>query len=119
MITLIVVLNRVDKLDSILRTLVRNGITGGTILESTGMNHAVVQNDDDVSHFGALRRYLNPRRADSKTMFFVGTEKEILKIKKIILEVLGDLDEPDVGFMFEVPTEGAVHLSSAAKIEEK
>lgn len=119
MITLVVVLNRVDKLNSILRTLVRNGITGGTILESTGMNHAVIQNDDDVTHFGALRSYLNPRRADSKTMFFVGTEKEVLKIKKIILEVLGDLDEADVGFMFEVPCDGAIHLSSIKKMEEK
>lgn len=111
MTMLVAVLNRVDKLDSILRTLIENGITGGTILESTGMNHAIVDNDDDITHFGTLRSYLNPRRKQSKTMFFVGAEKDIAKIKKIILEVLGDIDEADVGFLVEFPVTSAQSLA--------
>lgn len=111
MTMLIAVLNRVDKLDSILRTLIENGITGGTIFESTGMNHAIVDNDDDITHFGTLRSFLNPRRRQSKTMFFVGSEKDVAKIKKIILEVLGDIEEADVGFLVEFPVSSAQSLS--------
>lgn len=89
------------KLDTLLTKLYAAGIRGGTILESTGMTHTILNHDDDMQqHFGMLRKLLNPDRARSKTMFFVAREAEIKKIEEIVLEVVGDMSAPDTGFMF-------------------
>jgi len=97
---LILILSNTEKLDPLLSTFVMNDIHGCTIWDSEGMTHRVVNSDNDVSHFGGLRNFLNPNRDKSKTVFFVGTEEEVKKAMKLVINVIGDIDKPDTGVMF-------------------
>ena len=61
---------------------------------------AFSRDDEMQTHYGILRSYLKRSRAHSKTLFFVEEEETIAKIEQIITDTLGDLNEPDIGFMF-------------------
>lgn len=90
-----------EKVDPLLTRLYDEGIRGGTILESAGMTHTLVDHDDDdIHHFSILRKYLNPSRTRSKTIFFVAPEEQIAVIERVIGEVIGDMSKPETGFLF-------------------
>jgi hypothetical protein len=98
---LILILSNVDKLNPLLKTLVANNIHGCTIWDSEGMTHRLLETEDEeISHFGSIRKIINPKRDKSKTLFFVGTEQDVKKAKKLIVAVVGDFNEPDTGVMF-------------------
>ena len=98
---LTLVINDDKRVDKLLKALYDAGIEGGTMLDSTGMHHTMLDRDDEMqTHYGILRSYLKRSRAHSKTLFFVEEEKTIAKIEQIITDTLGDLNEPDIGFMF-------------------
>jgi len=98
---LILILSNVNKLNPLLKTLVANDIHGCTIWDSEGMTHRLLEIDDEeISHFGSIRKIINPSRDKSKTIFFVGNEHEICKAKKLIADVIGDFNAPETGVMF-------------------
>ena len=88
---LTLVINDDKRVDKLLNALYDAGIEGGTMLD---------RDDEMQTHYGILRSYLKRSRAHSKTLFFVEEEKTIAKIEQIITDTLGDLNEPDIGFMF-------------------
>lgn len=97
-----IVLNKTECLESLLHSFAENGIKGATILESTGMAHAL-SDEMDLKFIASLRMILDPDRETSKTIFLVADEKEITLISKIVNEVTGGLDQPDTGIMFCTP----------------
>lgn len=99
--TLVLILNKVDLLDKLLNSLSDNGITGGTILNSTGMAKSLAK-DETSGIFGSLRLFLDPNRKESKTLLFVQNEETILKTIKIIKSIV-DLSKPDSGIIFTMP----------------
>ena len=99
---LFLVLNKVECLETLLSKLAESGVRGGTVIESTGMAR-VLGDAEDVSILGSLRAFLDPRRVESKTLFFVLPEAQIDQTRNIINEVVGGLDKPDTGIMFGVP----------------
>ena len=66
---LVLVLNRPDKLNKLLHEFNDHEIRGATILESTGMAHTLMSDDDHL--FGSWRRFLDPDRKESKTIYMV------------------------------------------------
>ena len=111
MVLLTVVLNKTECLDSLLHELSMNGFTGATILDSTGMAHALVQ-EDEISFTSAFRLFLNPEREKSKTILMVTEDEKIHAISKIVNDVVGGLEKPDTGVIFAVPVvygEGLEH----------
>lgn len=116
---LTLVVNDDRKVDKLLAAVYDAGIRGGTILESTGMAHTLIDHDDgdDVNHFGALRRLTKPERAHSKTIFFVACEKDIQTIVDISFKILGNMEEPDTGFMFISEVTRAVGSNDSLKHE--
>lgn len=105
---LVLVLNKVECLERLLKEFTQNGIKGATILDSKGMAHSL----NEYSEFkftASLRMLLDPDHAESKTIFLVTEEDRISEISHIINRVTGGLSNPDTGVMFTLPvlyTEG-------------
>jgi hypothetical protein len=100
---LIVVLNKVELLESLLQKLADAGISGATILNSTGMMRELARNTEDLPIFGSLRFHLDPERNESKTLFMALDDTKIESAKAIIREVVGDISKPDTAVMFTLP----------------
>lgn len=101
---LVLVLNKTDKLEDILREFLETGIKGATIIDSMGMVKALYQdNNDDLPLFGTLRMMMNESRPFNKTIFTVLNDEKIPDAIEAIKRVLGDLSKPDVGVLFTLP----------------
>lgn len=100
---LILVLNKVDKLDDLLVSFSKAGIKGATILDSYGMAKVLSSSHDDLPMFGSLRMMLNEKRPFNKTIFTILNDKQITLALKCIKNVVGDLSKPGVGIVFTIP----------------
>jgi hypothetical protein len=100
---LLIVLNKVEKLDSLLEKLMEKEIAGATILSSTGMVRELAKNSEDFPIFGTLRFLINPDRKESKTIFMVLKDEQVDIVKKVVREVIGDLSQPDTAVLFTLP----------------
>lgn len=101
---LVLILNKLDCLDSILKEFVESGIKGATILDSVGMARALTQGDnEDIPMFGFLKTVLHESRPFNKTILVVVKDEQVSTGINAIKRVLGDLTEPDTGIVFTVP----------------
>lgn len=97
----VLVLNRVELLEEILGRLVRAGIPGATILDSTGMGRTLVQADHDAPILAGLRSIFQYSRPENKTIFsVVKTRDKLEKARATVEEVLGDMSRPGAGIIF-------------------
>lgn len=105
MYVLFVVLNAIDYLDDILSGFIEVGVSGATILDSQGMGSTIVNNQNtNIPLFGALRMLLEDSHPYSKTIFTVLENEELVeKTVAVVQEVVGDISNSGVGFMFTVP----------------
>lgn len=104
----IIVLNKIEVLDKMLKKFGDANIPGATILDSKGMAMELGE-IDELRFLGSLRMVLNPAHHESRTIFLVVDEEKIPTISEILNDVTGGLDKPDTGVMFSVPvnyTEG-------------
>lgn len=97
---LIFVLNKIDRLDDLLKGFSENEISGATVIDSTGLAHLLSENDYG---FGMLRSLLDLSRSQNKTIFMVCQSSEVDRIEKIIESSIGNLEEPGTGVLFTVP----------------
>ena len=96
------ILKQAELMDDILIHMADHHITGGTILEGTGMAEALVQMED-LPLFGVLRKALaGEEREACKVMLFVAEEKQISEIREAISEVV-DLNKQNTGILFALP----------------
>ncbi len=97
----VLVLNRLEYLDTLLAKMSESGIKSATVLESRGMARILM--DDDMPMFGALRSLLNPERRESRTIFAVLRDEQVDVMRRLVNEVTGGLNTPDSGIMFSTP----------------
>ncbi len=100
---LLLVLNKVEVLDTLLEKLMEQGVCGATILNSTGMVRELAKSNEDFPIFGSLSAFINPDRKESKTIFMVLREDKVEEVKNIIRQVVGDLSKPDSAVLFTLP----------------
>ncbi len=100
---LVLVLNKVEVLEELMTQMASGGISGATILNSTGMATTLLNSEEDVPLFGLLRKVLNPDRVESKTIFTVLKDEQIDTAKEIINRVTGGLSNPNTGILFTLP----------------
>jgi len=104
---LVFVLNKPEFLDEILEGFLKVGLHGATIIDSTGMGRTLC---DKVPIFGGLRSIVQGCRPNTLTIFTVVPDITLrTKAVNVIEEIIGDLKEPNTGFLFCVP----VSMSSA------
>lgn len=99
---MVIVLNKLDVLNFLLEDLSEAGITGATIINSTGM--AKILANDDNSFIGAsLRALFETDRDDNRTILAVIRDEQLQTVRKVIHDVIGDLSKPNTGIFFTVP----------------
>ena len=96
------VLNKPELLDEVLTLFVELGITGATVLESTGMARFL---SDEIPIFAGFREILQGARPNNRTIFTVVNKELIPTIIRGIEDITGSLDLPGVGIAFSIPVE--------------
>lgn len=100
---LLLVLNKVEKLDDLLDTLLAEGISGATILNSIGMVRELAGRNEYQPIFGSPWFLTDPDRKESKTIFLVLDDEKAAKAKRVIHQVIGDMSQPDTAVLFTLP----------------
>ena len=105
MYALFVVLNEIDCLEDILSGFVENKISGATILDSQGMGSAIANSDNEkIALFSKFRMLIGDSHPYSKTIFTVlDSESMVASAINVVREVVKDISNPSVGFMFTIP----------------
>lgn len=109
---LIIVLNKVNKLDKLLEGFMDKGYSGATIISSTGMVSELAKHMEDYPIFGSLRFMIDLNRKESKTIFMVLKDEAVEGAKQVVRQVVGDLSKPDTAVLFTLPVlsaEGIEH----------
>ncbi len=102
---LVFVLNNKDKLENLMIELSEAGIRGATILESSGMAQVLTHSGENDPLIGYLRSIIDTSKETNKTILFVVEDNEIVIIREVIKNVVGDLSEPQTGILFTVPVD--------------
>jgi hypothetical protein len=81
------------------------GVSGATILESSGMGRVKKHGlRDDIPLIPSLADFLHVREEPHRTIFSVVENEAIVDdMAAAVRKIIGDLDEPYTGFMFVVP----------------
>ena len=98
---LVLVLNKTEKLDDILKALLDIGVRGATIIDSTGMARALDR--DELSIFGSLRMIVDKDRETNKTVFIAVQDSLVDLARETIDRVVGGLCRPDTGVLIGLP----------------
>ena len=113
---LVFVLNKPEYLDEILEALLRVDVRGATVLESTGMGRTLCEK---VPIFGGIRSIIQGCRPNNLTIFtVVRSPQKRDKAIAVIEEVMGDLSQPNTGFLFSVPVSSALGFAEALGEDE-
>lgn len=100
---LVLILKQVELMEQLIKELAEAGVSGGTILDGTGMAQSLV-NMEDLPMFGVLRSMLSDDDKEScKVLLFVLKDELVMETRTAIKKVIGDLKEPNTGIMFSIP----------------
>lgn len=109
----VLVLNESENLEQVLYAIEKAGKTGATILESTGVGRTLFKSD--FIHFpliAGITKLQEKIRPNNRTIFSVlESQKQLENVKQAVLEITGDLSEPNKGIMFVVPVVEAEGLT--------
>lgn len=100
---LVLIVNKVNKLEDLIVAFSKVGIKGATILDSYGMAKVLSNHKEDLPLFGSLRMLLNEKRPFNKTIITVIKDEQVEPALSCIREVIGDLSKPNVGIVFTIP----------------
>ena len=106
---LILVLNKVEFLEGILKDFVEIGIKGATIIDSMGMAKALGEEElNNIPIFGSIKMLIDESYPYNKTIFAVLKDEQVPTAIKTIKKNIGDLSKPGVGIVFTIPVTNVV-----------
>jgi nitrogen regulatory protein PII len=97
---LILILNKVEKLEEVLEGFLEVGVTGATLIDSVGMGHIL---SEEVPIFAGLRFMFAGAKPHNKTIISVIKNEKEEEILHLLNTILGDLYEPGTGIVFTIP----------------
>ncbi len=101
---LVIVLNRIEKLNDLLLELSNNNIVTGTIIDSSGMAKTLVDFYPNSLLFGSLRTILGENRPFNKTIFIVLPDEKVPLAMECVRKVSSEINGENVGgVMFTIP----------------
>jgi hypothetical protein len=103
---IVLVLNDPDKTEDILTAWLVVGISGVTILDSSGLSHQMSQHRlrDDLPLFPSLEDLLRSREEHHRTLYAVVPDGfDVEALAAATEKITGDFDEPNTGILFTVP----------------
>lgn len=97
---LVLILNKVEKLEEVLEGFLEVGVTGATIIDSIGMGHVI---SEEVPIFAGLRFMFAGAKPHNKMIVSVITDNKEDPVIKVLKKILGDLGQPGTGIVFTMP----------------
>ena len=97
---LVIILNKVEKLEEVLEGFIEVGVTGATIIDSIGMGHVI---SEEVPIFAGLRFMFAGAKPHNKMILSVITDDKEDPVIEILKKILGDLGQPGTGIVFTMP----------------
>lgn len=105
---LVFILNNEEYLEKVLEAYVEAGVAGATILDSEGMGRFLTY---EVPLFAGFKEFMKGNRPYNKTIISVVRDQAVIeKLKKLIDELIGGLNNAGTGVMFTVPVDWAAGL---------
>lgn len=110
----VLVLDCVELCPDLIRAWEEAGVSGITILESTGMGRLRAAFQDDLPLMPSLRDVLTAGELHHRTLFTVVRDEETVERAIAATQrVVGDLSQPNTGFLFVVPVARVLGLERA------
>lgn len=97
---LILILNKVEKLEEVFEGFIEIGITGATVIDSVGMGHIL---SEEVPIFAGLRFMFAGSKPHNKTVISAIKDEKEKPAIEVLQKILGDLNEPGTGIVFTIP----------------
>ncbi len=105
---LVFILNNEEYLEEVLELYIEAGINGATILDSEGMGRFLTY---EVPLFAGFKDFMKGNKPYNKTILSVVRDSETVeKLKSLLDEKIGGLDNPGTGIMFTVPVDWVAGL---------
>ena len=104
---LILILNKVEKLEEVLEGFIEVGVSGATVIDSVGMGHIL---SEEVPIFAGLRFMFAGAKPHNKTILSVIKNEKEKEAMSILKNILGDLNKPGVGIVFTLPLDSVEGL---------
>lgn len=105
MYLMMMVLDKQEYLNQVLRAFVDIGIHGATVIESTGMGRSLA---DTVPIFGGLRYIMEGGHPYNRTIFsLVDNLEQVESARKAVEAIVGSLDNPGTGVLFAMQVDRA------------
>ena len=106
MYLLVTVLERSEQLAKILEQFAKIGITGSTVIDSTGMGRVLMKTRATLPVMQQINKVTKDLESSNKTILTVIQNKDRLtKAIKVVQSLCGDLSEPGKGILFAFPLE--------------
>jgi nitrogen regulatory protein PII len=100
----VLVLDDPGQCPDVLRAWDEAGVSGVTILESTGLGRLQRVIWDDLPLVPTMRDLLGTRELHHRTLLTVVRDEETMdRVIEATQQVVGDLNQPHTGFLFAVP----------------
>lgn len=99
---LVLILNKVEKLEEVLEGYLEVGISGSTIIDSVGMGHVL---SEEVPIFAGLRFMFAGAKPHNKIILSVIQDDKEDEAVSILGNILGDLSKPGTGIVFSLPVD--------------
>lgn len=94
---LVLILNKVEKLEEVLEGFLEEGVTGATVIDSVGMGHIL---SEEVPIFAGLRFMFAGAKPHNKMILSVIKEEKVESVVRLLKKILGNLDQPGTGIIF-------------------
>ncbi len=110
-VAVFVVVHNVDRLPELLESWERAGISGGTVMESTGIHFLRSRGcRDDLPLIPSLDDFFRGCGESQRTCFTVVPEEHVDAVIKATESALGKLEDPNTGILFVLPVLRVVGL---------
>ena len=104
MYLLVNVLERSEQLPRIMEQFAKIGITGSTVVDSTGMGRVLMKTRATLPVMQQINKVTTDLESSNKTILTVIKDKDRLdKAIKIVTSLCGDLSQPGQGILFTLP----------------
>ncbi len=106
MYLLVTVLERSEQLAKIMEQFAKIGISGSTVVDSTGMGRVLMKTRATLPVMHQINKVITDLESSNKTILTVIQEKDHLnKAISVVKSLCGDLSEPGKGILFAFPLE--------------
>ena len=114
MYLLVNVLERSEQLAGIMEQFAKIGITGATVIDSTGMGRVLMRTRATLPVMEQINKVTTDLESSNKTILTVIKDKDRLNAAiNIVKSLCGDLNQPGKGILFAMPLDIVEGLSES------